>query len=115
MTILLKRIYDDPDPADGFRVLVDRLWPRGVSKQRAALDLWDKDVAPTDELRTAFHHDRMAWPEFEATYRAELAANPALAALRTQLADKDTVTLLYSTRDPEHNQAVVLRDLLAGE
>jgi len=115
MELRIKRVYDDPAPDDGFRVLVDRLWPRGLSKERAALDLWAKDVAPSAELRTALHHDGMAWPDFEAAYRAELAGptRPALDALRAELAPHPVVTLLHSVRD-EHNHAVLLEAALRG-
>lgn len=110
--MLIKRIYEDPEDTDGFRVLVDRIWPRGVSKERAKLDVWLKAVAPTNELRTWFHHEEPKWPEFRARYLAELAANPAVEELRTIIADHDQVTLLYSAHDEARNQAVVLRDLL---
>jgi len=112
MGLLIKRAYEPAASADGFRVLVDRLWPRGLSKERAALDLWDKDVAPSAELRTAFHHDGMAWPDFEAAYRAELTANPAVPALREALSQHETATLLYATHDEQHNHAVLLREAL---
>lgn len=114
MDVKLKRIYEEAATGDGFRVLVDRLWPRGVSKERAALDLWEKEVAPSDDLRTRFHHDGMPWPAFEKAYRAELADNPALDELRTVCEQHRLVTLLYAAHDPDHNQAVVLRDILAG-
>ncbi|WP_029144920.1 DUF488 domain-containing protein [Microbacterium luticocti] len=113
MEIRSKRVYDDPDPADGFRVLVDRLWPRGLSKQRAQVDLWDKDVAPSAQLRTAFHHDGMPFSQFEKAYRAELAAGAdAVAALRKKLTGHDVVTLLYATHDTEHNHTGLLREAL---
>ena len=108
----IKRIYEDPDDADGFRILVDRIWPRGVSKERAKLDVWLKDVAPTTELRTWFHHEDPKWPEFRRRYRAELDENPVVAELRTLIADHDPVTLLYSAHDESENQAVVLREYL---
>lgn len=116
MELRIKRVYDDPAPADGFRVLVDRLWPRGLSKERARLDLWAKDVAPSTELRRAFHHDGMSWPDFEAAYRAELAgpAKPALDALRTELAAHSVVTLLHAVHDPVQNHAVLLQEALLG-
>ena len=114
MEIRTKRVYDDAAPDDGFRVLADRLWPRGVSKEKARLDLWAKDVAPSADLRIAFHHDGMAWPDFESAYRAELAANPAVDALRDELAKHPVVTLLYGSQDEEHNGAVVLRERLQG-
>lgn len=114
MELLVKRVYDDPAPADGFRVLVDRLWPRGLTKERADLGLWAKDVAPTAELRKAFHHDGMTWPAFAEAYRAELTANPAVAALRAELEPHPVVTLLHSVHDAEHNHAVLLREALQG-
>lgn len=113
MTVRIKRIYEDPEEADGFRILVDRIWPRGVSKERAKLDVWIKEVAPTTELRTWFHHEEPKWPEFRKRYQAELETNPALAELRKLIADHDPVTLLYSAHDEAENQAVVLRDYLA--
>lgn len=112
MELLIKRVYDDPAPGDGFRVLVDRLWPRGLTKERAALDLWAKEVAPSDELRRAFHHDGMTWDAFAQAYRAELAANPAVAALRETLSPHPVATLLHSVRDAEQNHAVLLREAL---
>jgi len=115
MQIQLKRIYDDAEPGDGFRVLVDRLWPRGVSKERAALDLWAKDVAPSSALRDAFHHGGLPWDDFASAYRTELAGNPALRALQAELAQHPVATLLFGAQDAQHNQAVILREvLLAG-
>lgn len=108
----IKRIYDEADAADGFRVLVDRLWPRGISKQRAALDDWLVDLAPSTALRKWFHHDPTGWLEFARRYRAELRAQaPALQLLR-QRAAQQRVTLLYAAHDARRNHAVVLRDLL---
>lgn len=112
MEILVKRAYDEAAPDDGFRVLVDRLWPRGLSKERAALDLWDKEVAPSAELRRDYHHDGMAWDAFVSAYRAEMAANPAVGELRDTLAAHDVATLLHSVADPDHNHAVLLREAL---
>lgn len=114
MEIRGKRVYDEPSPDDGFRVLVDRLWPRGLSKERAALDLWAKDVAPSTELRRAFHHDGLSWAEFDSAYRAELegSARDAVAALRAELASHPVVTLLHAVADEEHNHAVILREAL---
>jgi uncharacterized protein YeaO (DUF488 family) len=112
--IQLKRIYEAAHASDGFRVLVDRLWPRGVAKERAALDLWMKDIAPSSELRAWFGHDPKRWTEFQVRYRAELKQHAAdLAQLRSR-ARKGTVTLLFAARDVEHNEAVVLRNVLAG-
>lgn len=110
--IRLKRIYEPKAAADGFRVLVDRLWPRGIRKQDADIDLWLKDVAPSPELRRWFGHDPVRWAEFSRRYRAELRGKEeALAELREK-AEGQTVTLLYGANDEEHNQAVVLREVL---
>ena len=113
MALLTKRIYEDPAPSDGFRVLVDRLWPRGVTKERAALDLWLKEVAPSTQLRTWFHAQSDAFDEFADRYRAELRANPAVDELRRVKRANPTVTLLYSVKDPARNHAVILADYLA--
>jgi uncharacterized protein YeaO (DUF488 family) len=108
----IKRIYDTPASQDGFRVLVDRLWPRGITKERAALGLWLKDVAPSTELRTWFHAQGDGFDEFADRYRAELAANPAVDELRAAAKAHPTVTLLYSVKDPERNHAAVLAEYL---
>ena len=111
----VKRIYESPEKSDGFRVLVDRLWPRGVSKDRAHLDLWLKEIAPSDALRKWFHHDPSKWAEFAAKYRKELAGRKDLVQqLRKIEADHGDVTLLYSAHDTEHNQAVALRQIVKG-
>ena len=111
----LKRAYAPVSPEDGARILVERLWPRGVSKERAALDDWLKDIAPSAELRTWFHHDPARWPEFQRRYRAELTGHGALLAqLRTRVAD-GPVTLVYAARDEAHNAARVLHDVLLEE
>lgn len=107
-----KRIYEDRAPEDGFRVLVDRLWPRGVSKARAHLDLWDKEIAPTTELREWFGHVPERFEEFARRYTAELEANPATAELERIVAEHPTVTLLYAAKDPVQQQATVLADYL---
>ncbi|WP_022901749.1 DUF488 domain-containing protein [Humibacter albus] len=111
MSFTIKRAYEPASSDDGYRVLVDRLWPRGVSKESAHLDEWEKDVAPSDELRKWFGHDPAKFDEFRTRYLAELEDNPAVSALRQRGRD-GTVTLVYSAHDEEHNQAVVLRDLL---
>lgn len=115
-TISIKRAYDPPEPSDGFRVYVDRLWPRGLSHDTFHYDLWDKDIAPSTELREWFHNapDGL-WPEFVKRYKAELASNPALATLRNTISDKPKVTLLYSSHDEAHNNAVVLGEVLRTE
>lgn len=112
MVVLTRRVYDEPTDRDGFRVLVDRLWPRGVSKEHARADLWLKDVAPSDALRRWFHHEEPRFEEFVRRYRSELDTNPAVADLRDVVASHPVVTLLYGAKDQEHNQAVVLRDYL---
>ena len=115
MEIRLKRIYDEASPDDGFRVLVDRLWPRGVSKERAALDLWDKDVAPSTELREAWHAAPPEnWADFVGPYMDQLAgpSAAALANLASLAAQHDVTTLLYAAHDSEHTHALVLRDAL---
>ncbi len=110
-----KRIYEAPARTDGFRVLVDRLWPRGMAKQRAALDLWMKSIAPSPELRRWFGHDPKRWKQFQARYRAELRSHAAeLAELRSR-ARKGNVTLLFAARDVEHNEAVVLKEVLGAD
>ena len=113
MTIHIKRIYEPPASTDGFRVLVDRLWPRGVSKQDAALDLWLKEVAPTAELRNWFDHIPERFDEFTTRYRAELDNNPALDQLREVIASEKMVTLLYGAKNETMNQAVVLQQYFA--
>ncbi|MBU6506456.1 MAG: DUF488 family protein [Alphaproteobacteria bacterium] len=111
--VQLKRAYDPPSLRDGTRILVDRLWPRGISKAKARIDLWLKDVAPSTVLRQWFGHDPARWSEFRRRYRAELRRQPdALAQLRA-LARRGRVTLVFGARDERRNQAVVLKDLLA--
>jgi uncharacterized protein YeaO (DUF488 family) len=109
-----KRVYERPSPEDGVRVLVDRIWPRGVSKEKAAVDHWLKDVAPSTALRRWFGHDPERWAEFRRRYRAELARQPELIAELRRLARAGTVTLVFSARDVDHNQAAVLQELLSG-
>lgn len=110
----IKRVYEDASPEDGYRVLVDRLWPRGVSKERAELDEWMKDVSPSPELRTWWDHDPDRMDEFSARYEAELDENPTVGDLRKILGAHGRVTLLYGARDPQVNHARVLRDYVAG-
>jgi uncharacterized protein YeaO (DUF488 family) len=108
----IKRIYDEPAGSDGYRVLVDRLWPRGVSKENAKLDEWLKEVGPSDELRKWFNHDPAKFDEFKERYQTELRSNPAFEDLQKIVQAHEHVTLLYSAHDNEHNQAVVLQSLL---
>ena len=109
----IKRVYDKPSKEDGWRVLVDRLWPRGMTKEAAKIDLWMKEIAPSDALRKSFHHDVDNWPEFEKKYRAELKQKKELLAeLKKIEKEHRTLTLLYGAKDTEHNQAVVLAEIL---
>ena len=113
--VKVKRIYEAPENDDGFRVLVDRVWPRGVTKERAHLDLWFKDVAPSDALRKWFGHDPQRWTEFVAKYCKELRGKKGMVQQLRQLeAEHGTITLLYSAHDEEHNQAVAIGEFLRG-
>lgn len=107
MQIRSKRIYEAPEEMDGFRVLVERLWPRGVSKERADLDLWDKDVAPSTELRQWWHHDDSAFDEFSRRYIEELDASGAAQALLDKATGHETLTLLHAAHDPLNNATVL--------
>lgn len=112
-TLKLKRAYEPDSPDDGYRVYIDRLWPRGLSHETFHYDYWDKEIAPSTELREWFHADPDGrWEEFEKKYAAELEANPGFATLRQLIAPHPVVTLLYSSRDHEHNNAVVVYNLL---
>jgi uncharacterized protein YeaO (DUF488 family) len=113
LDVRLKRAYLPPSPEDGVRVLVDRLWPRGVRKSDAAIDRWLKEVAPSTELRRWFGHDPSRWEEFRRRYRAELSRDTALLNELRAIARKGRLTLVYAARDELHNEAVVLRDVLA--
>lgn len=108
----IKRIYAEPSEADGFRVLVDRLCPRGMTKERARVDLWLKDIAPTPGLRQWFGHDTERWSDFVKQYLEELETRPELLALLADKSRQGTVTLLFASRDEDHNEAVVLHRLL---
>lgn len=111
MAVRIKRIYESASESDGFRVLVDRIWPRGISRAHAQLDLWQKDVAPSTQLRRWFGHKPERWQEFRKRYRVELKANPVLADLR-KLSRQRSITLLYAAHDQEHNHALVLQAAL---
>ncbi len=104
----LKRVYEPPDRSDGRRILVDRLWPRGLSKEKAAVDDWMKEIAPSAALRRWFGHDPEKWPEFQRRYRRELRARDDLVREIAKRAARGRVTLVYGARDEEHNDAVVL-------
>lgn len=112
MSVTLKRVYDPPSKSDGKRVLIDRLWPRGLSKEKARVDLWLKEIAPSTELRKWFNHDPEKFAEFNKRFRAELKGNPALAELK-KLVAAGPVTIVYSASDQLHNNAVVLQQILA--
>jgi uncharacterized protein YeaO (DUF488 family) len=112
MTIQIKRAYAAPEKSDGFRILVDRLWPRGLTKEKAKVDLWLKDVAPSTELRKWFAHDPERWSEFRSRYLDELKSNSEPLAQLKEKSAHGPVTLLYAARDEEHNEAVVLKNLL---
>lgn len=109
--IRIKRAYAPAGDGDGMRILVDRIWPRGISRQKARIHFWDKDVAPSTRLRKWFGHKPERWTEFQRRYRAELKGNPALDDLKTLIGGK-RATLVYGAKDEAHNQAVVLRALL---
>ena len=115
MTIRIKRVYEEPDASDGMRILVDRLWPRGLTKEKAKVDLWLKDVAPSTELRKWFAHDPARWAEFRTRYLEELKGDKEQLSLLRQEAAKGTVTLVYGARDQQHNEAVVLQKLLVAK
>ncbi len=110
--IHLKRVYEPPAEADGRRILVERLWPRGLTKERAAVDVWLKDVAPSAELRTWFGHDPAKWAEFQRRYLAELRDNPEPVRELRRLVREGPVTLVYAARDEQRNGAVVLKAFL---
>jgi uncharacterized protein YeaO (DUF488 family) len=112
MSIRLKRVYESPDPHDGFRILVDRLWPRGVSKSAAHIDLWLKEVTPSTPLRKWFGHDPAKWADFRERYFSELRSNPEAVEQLNEQVHRGVVTLVYAARDPEYNHAVVLRQYL---
>jgi len=111
--IKIKRIYDPPVPEDGRRVLVDRLWPRGLTKDEARIDEWLKEIAPSGDLRKWFGHDSARWEEFRKRYKGELNRHGVLLERLSREGSKGTVTLLFAAKDVEHNNAVVLKELLA--
>ena len=115
-SVALKRVYETPDARDGMRVLVERLWPRGLSKERAHVDVWLKDIAPSHDLRKWYVHDPARFVEFRRRYEAELAAEPARSALMQlrELAAREHVTLVFAAHDVELSNAAVLRDFLRG-
>lgn len=112
MTIQIKRIYEAQNSCDGYRILVDKLWPRGIKKQNVGIDLWMKDIAPSNELRKWFNHDPQKWIEFQHRYANELMNKKELLAFITHQSNTMTVTLLFAAKDTEHNHAAALRNYL---
>ena len=115
MTLRIKRIYEPPAAQDGTRILVDRLWPRGVSREEAHVHAWLKEIAPSAELRRWFGHDPDKWDAFRRRYLEELESNPAAVEEFKRQIGQSTATLLYGARDTEHNNALVLRDFIDGQ
>ncbi len=111
MEIKIKRVYNKPDREDGKRILVDRLWPRGLTKEKASIDLWLKEIAPSTELRKWFGHNPEKWKEFGKRYSGELKKNEEQVSLLKEQLKKGTVTLVYGAKDEEHNEALVLKEL----
>jgi uncharacterized protein YeaO (DUF488 family) len=114
MSIIVKRIYEPVASKDGYRILVDRLWPRGIKKEKAEIDTWLKEVAPSTDLRKWFHAGNGSFADFKKKYLAELKENPALKDLKTLLKEHKKVTLLYAAKDEEQNHAQILADLLGS-
>ena len=112
MKVLIKRVYETPNGSDGKRVLVDRLWPRGLTKEKAKIDLWLKDIAPSNELRKWFGHDPLKWEEFKRRYTKEIKNNQKDFEELESVVKKGKVTILYSAKDEDHNNAVVVKELL---
>jgi uncharacterized protein YeaO (DUF488 family) len=108
----IKRVYEERSDSDGRRILVDRLWPRGVSRERAGIDQWMKDLAPSDQLRRWFGHDPSRWEEFRARYLRELAEKEDLISTLREMNREGTVTLIYAAKDPHHNNAEVLKEVI---
>ena len=112
MTLKLKRVYEEISNDDGYRVLVERLWPRGISKEQAHIDLWMRDVAPSSELRKWFNHEDNKWEEFQRRYKEELSLNTHFEELKKIVTSHENVTLVFSSKNMEHNNAVVLINML---
>jgi uncharacterized protein YeaO (DUF488 family) len=112
MNVKIKRVYEQPSLDDGSRILVDRLWPRGLTKEKAHVDLWLKEIAPSTELRQWFGHDPEKWKSFRGRYETEIRNNDDVLGMLRDIAKKGTVTLLYGARDEKHNEALVLKQFL---
>jgi uncharacterized protein YeaO (DUF488 family) len=115
MNIKIKRVYDDPAEEDGVRILVDRLWPRGLAKEKARIDIWLKDIAPSTELRKWFDHDPAKWNEFRQRYEEELRKDDKPALILKEHLKKGVVTLVYGAKDEDHNNAVVIKEFMSLE
>jgi len=115
MKVNVKRIYEEHENADGFRILVDRIWPRGIKKEKAQIDSWMKEVAPSTALRKWFAHDPDKWPDFVSKYKKELHGSMAFRELMTLVKKHKTVTLIFSSTDEAHNQAVALKKFVEGK
>ena len=114
MIIPLKRAYEPPEPSDGFRILVDRLWPRGLSKNSVHIDLWFREIAPSTSLRKWFDHDSLKWAEFRERYFLELQNNSKAVDQLTDFLHRGVITLVYGAKDKEHNHAIVLKEHLGN-
>lgn len=112
MKINLKRIYEEPSSDDGYRVLVDRIWPRGISKEKAGIDEWNKDLAPSSELRKWFHHDPERWEEFSKKYWEELLKNHPGREFLSRIKGQNVITLLFAAKDTEHCHPIILKEYL---
>ena len=115
MNIKIKRVYEQPDKGDGIRILVDRLWPRGLTKEKARVDLWLKEIAPRTELRKWFGHDPDKWKRFRGRYETEIKCQGELIKMLKRKAREGTITLIYAARDEKHNEALVLKQFLESE
>lgn len=115
MNVKIKRVYEQPDKDDGLRILVDRLWPRGLTKEKARVDLWLKEIAPSTELRKWFGHDPDKWKSFRGRYETEISHQGELITMLKHKAREGTITLLYAARDEKHNEALVLKQFLESE
>lgn len=112
MKAIIKRVYEKPSDDDGFRILVDRLWPRGLTNEKAAVGLWLKEIAPTTELRKWFDHDPEKWPEFQTKYLKEIKENKESLAILKEKMNQGKVTILYGAKDEQHNEARVLMEFV---
>lgn len=115
MKVTIKRVYEKPGKEDGYRILADRLWPRGLTKEKAAVDLWLKEIAPSTELRKWFNHDPEKWKDFQKKYTAELKKNIEPVTILKEKIKKGPVTIVYGARDQEHNEAQVILDYISGK